>query len=246
MRSLGLIGIYARLMFLEIFRTPAYVVPTVVFPALFFAMFALPWARTPGLADTEMLSFVAIAVIGVTLFQFGVGVAAERARPWERYLRTLPANVAIRFAARSLCALLFGALAGACVVVVARLFSPIDLNGPQWALLALYAVLGGIPFVLFGITIGYWSNARAAVAIANLCYMLLAFAGGLWMPPTFLPAPIALVSPYLPTRAFGELLWSIAGAGHASASLVVLAAYTALFTMLATIGYRRDEQARYV
>ena len=37
------------------------------------------WRRSPG-----------FAVIGVAFFQFGVGIAVDRASPWEAYLRTLP------------------------------------------------------------------------------------------------------------------------------------------------------------
>jgi len=240
-----LILAHTRLMLLDLLRSPAYLIPTIFFPTMFFLIFAVPNARQPARADFVTLSFVAFAIIGVTLFQFGVGIAAERGRPWERYLRTLPAGAAVRFAARIACALAFGLCAAALVAITARLTTPMDFGPAQWMRLGLYAVAGAIPFVLFGIAIGYWVSARAALPIANIFYLLLSFAGGLWMPPRFLPGIAATISPYLPTRQFGELLWSIVGAGDATRALPALAVYSIVFAILAAIGYRRDERTRY-
>ena len=83
--------LHARLMTLELARHPAYLVPTLVFPAVFFLFFVAPG---PGAyPDARMATFAGFAAIGVAFFQFGVGIAVERASPWERYLRTLPIGV---------------------------------------------------------------------------------------------------------------------------------------------------------
>jgi len=245
-KVLTLLAVHARLMLAELLRAPGYVIPTVGFPAMFFTIFAMPYAHDTATADFELLSYVAFAIIGVTLFQFGVGIAAERGRPWDRYVRSLPAPPEVRFAARIVAALVFGIAAAGLVAIVARIFTPVDLNAAQWMLLAFYALLGGIPFVLFGITIGYWTSARAALPIANVCYLLLSFAGGLWLPPRMLPGVAATISPFLPTRQFAELLWSIAGnSNNALHALGWLGYYAAFFAVLASIGYHRDEQRRY-
>jgi len=246
MNPIATVVAHARLQLLDLFRSPGYVVPTVGFPALFFALFALPFARTSATAANLLaLSYIAFAVIGVTLYQFGVGIAAERGRPWERYLRTLPVTTAQRFAARILCAMVFGILAAAVVAIVARLFTPVDLTALQWLTALVYVLAGGIPFVLMGITIGYWVSARAAVPLATACNLVLAYAGGLRMPPQLLPHALQAVSPYLPTRAFGDLLWSIAGYGDAAHGIAVLFFYGAVFAGIASLGYRRDERVRY-
>ena len=246
MNPIAAVAAHARLQLLDLFRSPGYVVPTVGFPALFFALFALPFARTSAPAANMLaLSYMAFAVVGVTLYQFGVGIAAERGRPWERYLRTLPVTTAQRFAARILSAMVFAILAAAVVALVARAFTPVDLSALQW-LTALACVLaGGVPFVLMGIAIGYWVSARAAVPLATACNLILAYAGGLWMPPQYLPHALQVVSPYLPTRAFGDLLWSVAGSGNAAHAIAVLFWYGAIFAGIAALGYRRDERVRY-
>ena len=246
MNALSLVRAHTAALLLDLRRAPSYVVPTVFFPAMFFTIFAMPYARhRADIADFELLSFIAFTIVGVTLFQFGVGIAAERGRPWERYLRTLPCPAWVRFVGRVACAMVFGLMAAAMVAIVAKLTTPVDLTAVQWLQAGWYALLGGIPFVLFGITIGYWVSARAALPIANIFYLLLAYAGGLWMPPSMLPGFAAVISPYLPTRQFAELLWSITAPGHAATALAALAIYAAIFAGLGMAGYRRDERTRY-
>ncbi len=246
MNALLLVRAHTKVQFLDLIRWPGYVVPTVVFPAMFYSIFDMPVARANArAADLLALAFIAWAVIGVTLYQFGVGIAQERGRPWERYVRTLPASVFVRFGGRVATALLFGVITAAIVALVARVFTPIDLTLAQWLRVLLYAIAGGIPFVLIGITIGYWVSARASVPTATAVNLLLAYAGGLWMPPQYLPSFVATISPYLPTRQFGDLLWSVVGGGNATRAVVGLALYSAIFGLLAAIGYRRDERKRY-
>jgi len=237
---------HARIALLDLFRSPGYVVPTVVFPTLFYALFDLQYARTDAsVAGATTLAFMAFAVIGVCLYQFGVGIAAERGRPWERYLRTLPASIAVRFGARIVTALVFGLLAAGCVAAFSRAATPIDLDSMQWLRAGIYVVLGGIPFVLMGVTIGYWVSPRAAVPVATAANLLLAYAGGLWLPPQYLPKFVAHLSPYLPTRQFADLLWSVSHGSSAAHALSGLAIYTAIFATIAAAGYRRDERRRY-
>jgi ABC-2 type transport system permease protein len=246
MSALALVRAHARIQFLDLIRWPGYVVPTVLFPALFFVLFDLRFARERGAtADAMTLAFVVFAIVGVTLYQFGVGIAQERGRPWERFLRALPVSTAVRFTARILTAVLFGLLTAGVVALVARAFTPIDLNASQWVRVLLYAIFAGVPFVLFGITLGYWTSARAAVPVATACNLLLAYAGGLWMPPEYLPHVVQTISPYLPTRQFADLLWSVTGNGNATPALAGLTLYAALFAVTASIGYRRDERTRY-
>jgi ABC-2 type transport system permease protein len=246
MKTLRLAGIHARIALLDLLRSPSYVVPTVVFPAMFFVLFDVQYARAhAGVANLATLAFIAWAIVGVAVYQFGVGIAQERGRPWERYQRTLPVSTAVRFAARIVSAMAFGALAALCVALVARVSTPIDLGGAQWLQVFVYALAAGIPFVLFGIAIGYWLPARASVPVATACNLLLAYAGGLWMPPADLPPIVAHISPFLPTRQFADLLWSVPNGGVPMAAIGGLALYTLAFAVAASIGYRRDEKTRY-
>jgi len=225
-------------------RMPAYVVPTLGFPTMFFLFFAAP--SSAGDASTLMAIFAGFAVLGVAFFQFGVGIATERTTPWERYVRTLPVSAAERFGGRILSALVFAAGAASLVLVAAVLTTTADLAAEQWGQLAVALLLGSIPFALFGIALGYLAPPRAALPIANVVYLSLSYCGGLWTTPEELPDAVARVSPYLPTRALADTLVGIARGDPVQwGAWLVLALYTAGFFLLAAWSYRRDEGERY-
>ncbi len=246
MSAVLLLREHSRVALLDLLRSPGYVVWTVAFPALFFSLFDLGYARHgAGIAAYATLAFVVWAIAGVCLYQFGVGIAQDRGRPWERYVRTLPVSSGVRFGARIASAMVFALMAAGLVALEARVFTPIALSPAQWLLVLAYGIAGGIPFVLFGIAIGYWSSARAAVPLATAINLLLAYAGGLWMPPSVLPAFVQRISPFLPTRAFADLLWSVVDGSNPARPIFTLAIYTVVLAALAARGYRRDEAKRY-
>src|SRR5262249_30766995 len=174
--TMTLVLAHARAMTLELARHPAYLVPTLAFPAVFFLFFAAPGTNAD--ADVRMATFAGFAALGVAFFQFGVGIAAERASPWEVYLRTLPVGAGTRLAARVLSAAVFAAAAAAVVIAVAVALTPVGLTPRGWVELAAALVAGTAPFALLGVAIGYWAPPRAALPLANLLYLGLAYAGG--------------------------------------------------------------------
>lgn len=237
--------LHARAGTLELLRLPAFAVPTIGFPSLFFLFFAVP-----GFANEQpelaMALFAGFAVLGVAFFQFGVGIAVERATPWERYLRTLPLAPTTRFAGRLLSALAFGAVAAALVVAVALLTVSPELSAVDWLELALALLAGSIPFALLGIALGYLANPRAALPIANVVYLALSYAGGLWTGPENLPQTAERISPLVPTRAYADSLASAALELPVPArAWVVLGLYTVGASLLAVWAYRKDEGQRY-
>jgi ABC-2 type transport system permease protein len=241
-----LVLLHARAMTLELVRYPTFSVPTVAFPALFFLLFVAP--RSDRATDPTLLlaSFAGFAVLGVSFFQFGVGIAAERESPWERFVRTLPVRVRVRFAARVLSATLFGLASAALVGVAALATTEARLTAPRSLALVGALALGAVPFALLGIALGYWASPRSALPTANVLYLVLAFLGALWTTPRHLPGSVREVSPLVPTRQFGNVLWG-ATSGHLwrPRDWILLAAWTALFAALAAWGYRRDEGRRY-
>jgi hypothetical protein len=121
--------IHARAITIELLRYPAFSVPTLAFPAVFFLLFvASRGDRNPTLL---MASFAGFAFLAVAFFQFGVGIAAERETPWERFLRTLPVQAGVRFAARLLSGTLFG-LASAGVVALTAIAFSVRLRSRSW------------------------------------------------------------------------------------------------------------------
>ena len=69
------------------------------------------------------------------------------------------------------------------VIVVAHVFMPVDLSAVAWLRLGLVLAASSVPLSLLGVAIGYWVSSRAALPVANIAYLGLAFAGGLFVPP---------------------------------------------------------------
>lgn len=239
-----LVLVHARAQATELARYPSFTVPTLVLPVLVFLFFGTQ-AGAEG-ARYVAAAFAAFAILGVAFFQFGVGIAQDRTSPWEFYLRTLPISPVARFAARNLAALPFALLAAGAVTAAALLTTPVGIAPSGWARLAAVLLAGSVPFCLFGIALGYWTTPKGAVPLANILYLGLSYAGGLWLPPWQLPEIVARISPFLPTRQWGELLWhAVDGRPWPAAPALGLLAYTAAFGLLAAWGYRRDEGLRF-
>ena len=229
---------------IELARYPSFSVPTLAFPAALFLLFGS--RRSGGAAELALASYAALAVLGVAFFQFGVGIAAERTSHWHSFLQVLPASTTIRFAARVGSAVVFAFAATMPVVVLALATTSARLDARGWALLASALGAGAIPLSLLGIALGYWMTPRGALPLANLLFLGLSYAGGLWNAGPALPRPVAAVSPYLPTRSWGELLAAAVGQGSwRSTTLIVLGAWGGVFALLAAWGYRRDEGERF-
>jgi ABC-2 type transport system permease protein len=238
-----LVWVHLRAATLELLRYPSFSVPTLLFPTVLF----LAWGSRTGMpANLALASYAAFAVLGVAFFQFGVGIAAERASPWHVFLRTLPVSATVRFAARTLSALVFALGSSALLVAVALGTTSVALREREWAEFTGALLLGAVPLSLLGIAIGYWLTPRGALPAANILFLGLAYLGGLLGGARDLPSELERLSEVLPTRLWGELLAASVGFGQwRLVNALGLAAYGAAFALLAAWGYRRDEGERF-
>ncbi len=233
-----LVYAYLRASTVELARYPAFSLPTLLFPATLYLVFGVA-----GAAEIRLAGFAGIAVLGVAFFQFGVGIAVERSSPWERYLRTLPARAGTRIAGRVASAGVFALCSAAAVIIAAVASADLQLSPRRWGLLAAVLLGGAVPFALLGIALGYLVPPRAALPVANLVYLPLAYVGGLWTGPQSAPGGAATLAP---THQWAQLLWDAAGRGTVRISAVgQLAGWAVAFACLALWGYRRDEGERF-
>lgn len=236
---------HARWMILELLRQPSYVVSTVSIPAIFYIVFALPESRDVASSNLLLASFSCFSVFGVIFLQFGVGVAQERTTSWYYYLKTLPIGGLDLLLARFLSALFFSILSASVLVILALLFTKAAMSPTEWLLFVSFLLIGGISFCPMGLALGYWTTERSSMPVGNMIYLPLSFVGGLWKPPSLLPDLIKDISELLPTRHYGELLWSIVrGDGVPSKNLMILVVYTLLFSVISFVGYRKDYLAK--
>lgn len=194
----------------EFLRQPMFVVSTLLFPSMFFWFFGVPNATDQASATLLMCSFSCFAVLGVLLFQLAVQISQERSSPWMRYLQTVPVRELNLTLARVGASFVLSILAIA--LVVATTFATTNFDGTDFPWVQFFAalMLGGIPFALMALVMGYIIKGKAILPVANMIYLPLSFAGGLWLPPNALPKVIQDISEYLPTRHFGEVVWAVA------------------------------------
>ena len=238
--------LHLRVALLEILRSPAFLVPTALFPTMLFLFFGVASADTWRAANFIMASFAVFGVMGVCFYQFGVGIAEDRMSPWEDYLHTLPVTVVQRFTARIMAAMVVALTTLLLLFLTAAVTTPIQMSAMRFAGLIAALAVTGIPFALFGVALGYWLPVKAAVPLANLIYLPLSFAGGIWLPPDQLPPAVEAVSVWLPSRMAGEICWAaVLDGGWKLWDFAGLALYSAVAFVVGIWGYRRNERRAY-
>jgi ABC-2 type transport system permease protein len=225
-------------------RQPGFWVPTLLFPAMLYAFFGAGLGA--GAAGYAMASFAVYAVLGVGFYQFGVTVAQDRADPFILWQRLLPGSALAPWVARVAVGMGFSALAMALVLGLGRVLGGVVLDDPSaWTRLAAITLLAALPATLMGTALGSVASARAAVPLANLVFLPLAYLGGLWMPPQMLPEAVAAISVWMPTRAMGELAWAaLDGRALPGRFLAVLAAWTLAAGAITWLAQTRHRKAR--
>lgn len=238
--------------FLKLVRIPVFAISTVAFPVMFYVIFGLTFgdqtAGGVGVTTYMLATYGAFGVIGAALFGFGVSVAMERGQGWMRLKRVSPMPPLAYFVAKVVTA---AAVSGLIIVALFALGASVGgvrMPAGQWVALALVLVAGALPFSAMGLAFGYLVGPNSAPAVLNLVYLPMAFASGLWIPISQLPALVQAAAPFLPPYHFAQLALGTFGAsedGSPVVHLAALAAFTVAFLAVAAWGYRRDEGRTY-
>ncbi|GAA3446112.1 ABC transporter permease [Planomonospora venezuelensis] len=244
---MSLLLTHARYQFLETVRVPIAVIGNGFFPAASMLFFVVPFAGDhPVGATMATASMMIFAVMSSGLFTHGLGVAEDRAQPWDPYTRTLPAGPWPRLGGRILNAVAMTLIGVVPVLLVSALLTEATVT-PVRLLLGLGALLvASVPFQLLGLFIGYALPSKAAIAVVQLTLFPMAVGGGLLTNPVDAPAFIDAVAPFLPSRGAVELVWAAIGHGTpGTLPLVMFGVWTAAAGALAAWAYRRDEGNRF-
>ncbi|KFN49224.1 ABC transporter permease [Arenimonas composti] len=230
--------------FLKVLRQPAFALPTLCFPVIFYLVFAvLVPGEWGGLhkAAYLMATYGAFGVIGPALFGFGVGLAIERQQGWLELKRVSPMPVSAYFVAKFAMSMAFGAVVTGLLALCATAFGGVELSAAQWLKLLAVLLLGTLPFCALGLFIGTLAKGEASVAIVNLVYLPMALLSGLWMPLFVFPAFVQKLALVWPAWHLGRMALGVVGQAqdvdyglHAG----VLLATALLFLSLAALRLR--------
>ena len=228
----------ARNEFLRLLRAPSFVLPTLLFPPMFYVLFAVLFGSRSGFqANIYLLATYGVfGVMSPGLFGFGVTVAHDRERGWLTLKRALPMPPGAYLVAKLAMAMLFATIIFLILAVLSTTLGGVRLPASAWLSLLVVDLFGVLPFCAIGLFVGSISSGSAAPAIANLIYLPMSFLSGLWMPLAVLPAFIAKIAPLWPAWHLGRLALAAVGQAPDEALLshaFALGLVTALFTLLA-------------
>lgn len=217
---------------------------TLVMPPVFFAIFGVQSdfkTEAYGSGNVTAYVMVSMAVYGAMLATTSGGamVAVERALGWSRQLRLTPLRPAAYVATKILVAMVLGLVSVTAVFVVGGVLGA-HLPVAAWAGCFLLSWLGSTVFAAFGLFMGYLLPSENVMQVLGPVMAVLAFAGGLFVPPT---GWFATVSRFFPTYGVAALARSPlgeVGGGTLALAIVNLVVWAAVFVTGAMLLFRRD------
>jgi ABC-2 type transport system permease protein len=225
--------------FLRLLRSPSFAVPTLMFPPMFYLLFAVLFTSGRGDFHANVYLLATYGVFGVmapALFGFGVSVALDRERGWLTLKRAQPMPPGAYLASKLAMAMLFATIIFAILALIATTVGGVSLPASSWLTLLVVDVLGVLPFCAIGLFIGTLVNGSGAPAVINLIYLPMSFLSGLWMPLTALPSAVRGIAPVWPAFHLGQLALAAVGQpseGTPFGHIFALAAIALFFLMLA-------------
>lgn len=248
MTTLALTRTHFRFLLLENLRVPIAVGSAAIFPALSLLFFVVPFGFGDDVvaATSAVIQLAVFGVLSSFLFTFGVGVADDREKAWDPYVRTLPAAATPRIVGRLLTGFVFALIAIVPVTIVGAALTAASVT-PLRFLAGLVAMLvAGLPFLLGGLAVGYSMPVKAALPVTQLIFFPLAFGGGLFLPPQLFPGWLQTISEVLPSRGARDVvIWAVQGIAPSLLTIVSFVLWVVATAALAGWAYRRDEGRRF-
>ena len=229
---------------LAVLRQPAFALPTLLFPVVFYLLFAvvLP-GKWGGLERAAYLlaTYGVFGVIGPALFGFGVGLAIEREKGWLELKRVSPMPTMVYFLAKISMSLMVGFVVVCLLTIAAVAAGGVRMAPGTWGLLVATLLLGTLPFCAMGLWLGTLVRGQGAVAVVNLVYLPMSVLSGLWIPIFAFPVILQKLAVLWPAWHLGRMALGVVGQAQDvqyGLHVAVLLATTAVFLGLAAVRLR--------
>ena len=225
-------------------RAPRYFVFVVGMPVGLFLLFASLYGSgsQDGISGKAWL-MVSMSVFGAMGAAVSVGgrIAGERQVGWTRQLRLTPLPGWAYVTTKAVTALLVAVPALALVYAVGAAAEGVRLPAAHWALAAGWSLLALAPFIALGVWLGHRLTVDVLGPLSGALFTALGVLGGIWIPVDQLPSALRSVARDLPSYWLAQAgREPLAGSWIGWHGLGVLAAWTAVFALLAVRAYRRD------
>jgi ABC-2 type transport system permease protein len=243
-RVLGAYLEEARSECLRYMRAPGFMLPIMLFPAMFYLLFGVLMAKSNG-ADAARYLLASYGVFGVMspgLFGFGVSLALERDGGLLTFKRALPMPPGAYLLGKMMMAMAAAAVVILLLLVMALALGHVQLSLAQAGALLLTGTLGVLPFCALGMFVGTVFKGQGAPGVLQLIYLPMSFMSGLWFPLPMLPRFLQQIAPIWPSYHLDRL--ALAAVGLNGEALLphalVLVGFAVGFLLLAARRLRRN------
>ena len=201
--------------FMRLLRSPSFAVPTLVFPPMFYLLFAIVLNHKggPQVATHLLATYGVFGVMAPGLFGFGVAIAMDRERGFLALKRAQPVPAGAVLLSRMAMAMVFAVGISLLLLAIGMALGGVRLSAMQAVTLVLVDMIGVLPI-----------------------YLPMAFLAGLWMPLSMLPSIVGTLAPLGPAHHLAQIALQVVGAtsdGRAGLHVAVLALYGIVFFLAA-------------
>ncbi|MBE1301947.1 MAG: ABC transporter permease [Alteromonadaceae bacterium] len=237
-----------RIYFLEAYfelvktlRTPSFVLPSLLFPVMFYLFFGVLFSP-PGASNTSaylLATYCTFGVMGPALFSFGAEVAVEKDRNMLALKQISPMPIFAYFNAKFITSAVFALIIILSLFTVAATLADVRLSTQQWLATMAVLLFGTLPFCALGLWLGLTLKAQSAPAVVNLIYLPMSFLSGLWIPLQLFPEFLQKMAFALPPYHLAQLTLKVQGLddGHHwfihLGALVFITGFCSIFAYLA-------------
>lgn len=169
----------------------------------FYYLMLTRYAASYRQLDVTVL-FVILAVLSVSLFHFGSRASMERAESWNPFVRTLPAPMWVKFAARLILVLFAGFVAAILIMVAGTLRFGLTYDLDAVLTVAVVVPVAAVVFAPLCACIGAALPPAPANAVTTVVFLTVTWSAGVWTGGQ-MPEPLAHVDFLLPVQATFEL-----------------------------------------
>jgi len=156
----------------------------------------------PQRVPSALATVLAVSVISAAFTSLAIATGFERRSGALRYLSTTPLTRRELLAGKFGATALVTVLSCVAVSIVAVLLGWRPTASAGWILPIL--ILGTAAFAAWGMALAGLLRAEAVLAIANGLFLVLVMFGGVIIPPSSLPGPLAAITPLLPSGALAD------------------------------------------
>ncbi len=224
-------------------RRSETLVATAVLPVVvlvFFSSVSIVPVDAGRPVDFLLPGSIAFAIIATSLVSLGITTAYDRFYGVLKRLGGSPLSRAELIAAKILAVLVVEAVQVAVLVGAASLL--LGWTAPAGAsvgLLVVAALLGTLAFAGAGLLLAGTLRAETMLAVANILFVASLVLGGVVLPISHIPGPLAAVAGALPAAALSDALRvALGGSGDAAGPLALLAGWGVATVGLAIASFR--------